>query len=183
MTTITVDTLGQIDLDVADLATLAQAAAADDPRLMAVGGGWLGAGTHPAQPYLSAMLGMHGVGNGTYDLGSVRYGYDDGTDIVRRFLDNVGQWRGENARAIKARLREIAKPATVKRTRARVGDHVRSIRGQRVYLVTEVLTGPTNRVDVIGVEDAQTGLPNAFRPDEVEILSAAFMREIAKATR
>lgn len=100
-----------VEIATADIATLARIAQADDPRLSRVGEGILGAGTHPAQPYLSAMLGMHGVGNGTHDLGDVRYGYDDGRDIVLRFLDNVSTWRGDTARTVKARLRQIAAAA------------------------------------------------------------------------
>lgn len=107
-TLITAPSLGEIDIDVADVATIARVARADYPRLTERGGGFLGAGTHPAQPYLEAMLGMHGVGQpGGYNINDVRFYEDDARTIVITFLGNAGQWRGTNARACKARLRAI----------------------------------------------------------------------------
>ena len=54
-------------------------------------------GEHPARPYVDAMA----------SLGSIddHYGYDDGREIVLRFLDAAKTWRGETARAIKAELK------------------------------------------------------------------------------
>lgn len=97
-----------VSVGTADVATLARIAAADYPRLAEVGTGFLGAGTHPAQPYLDVMLGMHDVG--TVHLASeTTYGYDGADDIVARFVDNAQAWRGDIAREVKARLREIAR--------------------------------------------------------------------------
>jgi hypothetical protein len=37
------------------------------------------------------------------------YGLESGRDIVNRFLCNSGYWRGEDARRIKAELKEMLK--------------------------------------------------------------------------
>jgi hypothetical protein len=92
----------------ADVATLARIAAADCPALTKRGGGFIGAGTHPAQPYLEAMLTMVGVGS-TVDPSDIRFGMDDPRRIIITFLGNAATWRGETARTVKARLKEIAK--------------------------------------------------------------------------
>lgn len=91
----------------ADVATLARVAAADCPALTAKGGGFLGAGTHPAQPYLEALLTMHGVGTDV-DPSDIRYGMDDPRRLIITFLGNAATWRGETARTVKARLKSIA---------------------------------------------------------------------------
>lgn len=54
---------------------------------------------YAAAPYLDAMECLLGI-NDTYY-------YDSAKDIVSRFLVNAGSWRGENARRIKAELREL----------------------------------------------------------------------------
>lgn len=88
-----------------DVAQLARIAAADDPRMLKKGTDWIGSGTHRAQPYLSAMLGMRGVTR--ENIRTTPY-YDDRADrVVIYFLENVGTWRGEVARAVKAALRAM----------------------------------------------------------------------------
>ena len=54
-----------------------------------------------AKPYLQAM----------YSLSSLEdnYGLDSGETIVRYFLCNAGQWRGETARRIKSELKSMLK--------------------------------------------------------------------------
>lgn len=106
--------LGQttvVDVDHADVATLAAIAAGDCPALTAKGGGFLGAGTHPAQPYVEAMLTMTDVGNpGGFDVRDVRFnGNDDADGVIIRFLGNARAWRGEGARVVKARLKDMVK--------------------------------------------------------------------------
>lgn len=54
-----------------------------------------------AEPYIKAMLGL--------EKPTDKYGQDDGKDIVLRFLTNAKTWRGEDARRIKAELKEIIK--------------------------------------------------------------------------
>lgn len=54
---------------------------------------------YAAKPYLDAMLEMRSVGDS--------YGYDDGRDVVLRFLANAGGWRGAKAREIKKMLRAM----------------------------------------------------------------------------
>lgn len=59
---------------------------------------------HPwALPYYHAMLTMRSVGE--------KYGLDDGTDVVNRFLVNAATWRGDTARRVKARLKQMVKEA------------------------------------------------------------------------
>jgi hypothetical protein len=92
------------ELAAADIATLARMAADDAPRLLERGRE-IWERTHPAAPYLSAMLDMRGV---TRDnVAEVSWGHDQASGIVLRFLDNAAGWRGETARAVKAALREI----------------------------------------------------------------------------
>lgn len=97
-----------VNIGTADVATCAKIAAADYPKMTAVGDGFLGAGTHPAQPYLHAMLGMTDVGV-LHSARTATYGYDSAQDIVQRFLGNATAWKGETARAVKARLKEIVR--------------------------------------------------------------------------
>ena len=52
-----------------------------------------------AVPYLDAM--------GRLDKITDQLGWDDGTDIVLRFLSNAKTWRGDKAREIKAELKAI----------------------------------------------------------------------------
>ena len=52
-----------------------------------------------AKPYLGAMLEMRSIQD--------NYGYDDGRDVVLRFLANAGGWRGAKAREIKKMLRAM----------------------------------------------------------------------------
>ena len=51
-----------------------------------------------AVPYLDAMLSLRSI--------SDNYGYDSGRSIVLYFLSNATYWRGEDAKRIKAELRE-----------------------------------------------------------------------------
>lgn len=52
-----------------------------------------------ARPYWIAMGHLHSIND--------KYGEEDGRSIVLYFLNNVGTWRGETARRIKAELRRI----------------------------------------------------------------------------
>ncbi len=54
-----------------------------------------------AKPYLDAMLEISNI-NDTYYL-------DDARSVVQYFLSNAGNWRGADARRIKAELREMLK--------------------------------------------------------------------------
>ncbi len=69
--------------------------------MKAVKGKAVSQGFPAAYPYLDAML----------DLGSIgeRYGHDSGKSIVLYFLANAGTWRGDNAKRIKAELKELLK--------------------------------------------------------------------------
>ena len=95
------------ELAAADVATLARMAADDAPGLLEQGRE-LWERTHPAAPYLKAMLQMRGVTRDNVE--TVVWGYDDADSIVLRFLDNAAGWRGETARAVKAALRSIVAP-------------------------------------------------------------------------
>lgn len=88
-----------------DVATLARIAAADMPALLRQGEGFLGAGTHVAQPYLSVMLGMRGVN--ASNVKDVTFGWDHADRIVITFLSNASTWKGETARAVKAALKAL----------------------------------------------------------------------------
>lgn len=52
-----------------------------------------------AEPYLAAMAELDSVED--------KYYFENGDDIVRRFLINASGWRGEKARSIKAELRAM----------------------------------------------------------------------------
>ena len=54
-----------------------------------------------AVPYIQAMYSLDTIKD--------RYGWDDGESIVRYFLSNATTWRGDNARRIKAELKELLK--------------------------------------------------------------------------
>lgn len=54
-----------------------------------------------ATPYIQAMLGL--------EKPTDMYGADRGDSIVRYFLSNASTWRGEDARRIKAELKELIK--------------------------------------------------------------------------
>jgi hypothetical protein len=94
-----------LNLAEVDVATLARLAFADAPDLARRGSGFLGAGTHPAQPYLETMLGMRGVT--ATNAPGMTFGHDRVADIVNAFVGNASTWRGDTARAVKAALRTI----------------------------------------------------------------------------
>jgi hypothetical protein len=52
-----------------------------------------------AAPYLDAMAGLNSVND--------KYMYDDGRGIVRYFLANAAQFKGDQARALKAELKAL----------------------------------------------------------------------------
>jgi len=52
-----------------------------------------------AVPYLKAMSTLTDINQ--------PYGYDSGESVVRYFLSNATTWRGDNARRIKAELKEM----------------------------------------------------------------------------
>jgi len=56
---------------------------------------------YAAKPYLAAMSG----------LGSIKdtYGYDSASSVVVYFLSNAASWRGEDAKRIKAELKDMLK--------------------------------------------------------------------------
>ena len=54
-----------------------------------------------ALPYLEAMTELNSVAE--------HYGADPGGTIVLYFLSNAGGWRGEDARRIKAELKQLLK--------------------------------------------------------------------------
>lgn len=56
---------------------------------------WLGY----AMPYLEPMLSLYSIEDNYY--------YDSGKSVVLYALSNLGQWRGEKARAIKAELKAL----------------------------------------------------------------------------
>lgn len=53
-----------------------------------------------ALEYLNAMASLGSINDGYY--------FDSGDSIVRYFLANASSWRGEDARRIKAELKEMA---------------------------------------------------------------------------
>ena len=54
-----------------------------------------------AVPYLRAMMALGDI--------SESYGLDSARSVVNYFLANAGSWRGEDARRIKAELKEMVK--------------------------------------------------------------------------
>lgn len=54
-----------------------------------------------ARPYLDAMHQIHNIND--------CFGWDSADSIVRYFLSNAQTWKGENARRIKAELKDILK--------------------------------------------------------------------------
>lgn len=54
---------------------------------------------YAAAPYVNAMLGMTTAKDAV--------GADDGEGVILRALCNLGSWRGENARTIKAHLKKL----------------------------------------------------------------------------
>ena len=54
-----------------------------------------------AVPYLDAMASLDSVQD--------KYGCDSAASIVRYFLGNAAQWRGETARRVKAELKAMVK--------------------------------------------------------------------------
>ena len=52
-----------------------------------------------AVPYLQAMRALDSISDKFY--------YDDAESVVRYFLANAGQWRGDKAREIKAELKAM----------------------------------------------------------------------------
>ena len=53
-----------------------------------------------AEPYLEAMQSLNSINDNYY--------FDSGKSIVLYFLGNASTWRGEDARRIKAELKEMA---------------------------------------------------------------------------
>ena len=53
-----------------------------------------------AEPYLEAMQSLNTINDNYY--------FDSGKSIVLYFLSNANTWRGEDARRIKAELKEMA---------------------------------------------------------------------------
>ena len=54
-----------------------------------------------AAPYLDAMAALNSVND--------KYMYDDGRGIVRYFLANAAQFRGDTAKALKTELKQLLK--------------------------------------------------------------------------
>lgn len=54
-----------------------------------------------AEPYLEAMESLNSINDNYY--------YDSGKSVVLYFLGNATTWRGEDARRIKAELKEMLK--------------------------------------------------------------------------
>lgn len=53
-----------------------------------------------AEPYLEAMQSLNSINDNYY--------FDSGKSVVLYFLSNANTWRGEDARRIKAELKEMA---------------------------------------------------------------------------
>ena len=53
-----------------------------------------------AEPYLEAMQSLDSINDNYY--------FDSGKSVVLYFLSNASTWRGEDARRIKAELKEMA---------------------------------------------------------------------------
>lgn len=56
---------------------------------------------YAAKPYLQAMEQLESIHQNYY--------YESADSVVRYFLANAGTWRGEDARRIKAELKELLK--------------------------------------------------------------------------
>ena len=54
-----------------------------------------------AEPYLEAMKSLNTINDNYY--------YDSGKSVVLYFLSNASTWRGEDARRIKAELKDMLK--------------------------------------------------------------------------
>lgn len=54
-----------------------------------------------AEPYLEAMQSLNSINDNYY--------FDSGKSVVLYFLSNASTWRGEDARRIKAELKEMLK--------------------------------------------------------------------------
>lgn len=54
---------------------------------------------YSAMPYLDAMADLDKITDS--------FGFDDGDSVVRYFLSNATGWRGEDAKRIKAELKEM----------------------------------------------------------------------------
>lgn len=67
-----------------------------------IGRDWMRPSLH-ALPYLYAMRHLNQI--------SESYGLDSATSVVAYFLSNATHWRGDNARRIKAELKDILKGA------------------------------------------------------------------------
>lgn len=61
---------------------------------------WKNVSPH-AKPYLDAMAKLNDIDDS--------YFYDDGRSVVMYFLANASGWRGDNAKRIKAELKEMLK--------------------------------------------------------------------------
>lgn len=81
------------------LRVIASEIAQDWPAGTKITNNFMGAGTHPAAPFIDAMRGLDKITD--------MYYYDTGVEVVSRFLANAGQWRGETARRVKAELRAM----------------------------------------------------------------------------
>lgn len=55
-----------------------------------------------AVPYLNAMLSIESI--------TETYGHDSARSVVTYFLGNAGQWKGDDARRIKAELKALLAP-------------------------------------------------------------------------
>ena len=57
--------------------------------------------SYSAKPYLEAMHSLNSIKD--------NYGYDSAESVVRYFLANASQWKGENAKTIKLELKQLIK--------------------------------------------------------------------------
>lgn len=62
---------------------------------------WGSRADYSARPYITAMFSLDKITDS--------YGMDNGHSIVAYFLNNASKWRGEKARAVKSRLRQMLK--------------------------------------------------------------------------
>lgn len=54
-----------------------------------------------AKPYVDAMFSLNNIND--------NYGYDSGVSVVSYALANLGSWRGDVARSVKAELKSLLK--------------------------------------------------------------------------